>query len=252
MAYNHDSLLYKTESFYDITDILRQIQSNNKRHNGEKISSNSLSLWDLRRAKEISSKNKSKEKLLEKAVAILACRDHMPNWYNQVPAASGIINSDSDRKTSVDLAHWDESSHCLNLIELKWQSDTPADALREILRYGAVYLFCREHKNNLPLWNQPAMSANHVVLEIVAPHSFYYYDRGFQVALSNARNSLDKISAKLQSLGLGMTLEISSFPKDFNDLPFENGDELRNLCDTPNLTQAGEIIRNAFRDRKPV
>lgn len=62
-------------------------------------SSTSMMLWKLRRKLEISDRNDRKETILEKAVAMLAENEHMPGWFNQCPAASGIVDSAKDRKT---------------------------------------------------------------------------------------------------------------------------------------------------------
>ena len=132
-------------------------------------SSNSKMLWQLRRATDVASHNRSKETLLEKAVAMLAENGHVPGWFNQCPAASGIGDSARYRRRNIDLVHWDAAASRLSLIELKWDSDTPSKALRQILRYGAAYLFCRRHRDRLPAGEQPAISATHVALLVAAP-----------------------------------------------------------------------------------
>jgi len=42
--------------------------------------------------------------MLEKAIAILAKEDYLLEWYNQIPVASGLLNSTADRRAALDLA----------------------------------------------------------------------------------------------------------------------------------------------------
>ena len=103
--------------------------------------STSNKLWKLRRATNIRSHNPSKEIMLEKAVAMLAENGHMPGWFNQCPTASGISDSSRNRHSDVDLAYWREADGHTRLIELKWGSDSPSEAVRQVLCYGAAYVF---------------------------------------------------------------------------------------------------------------
>ena len=100
----------------------------------------SARLWELRRAAKIAPHNRSPETMLERSVAMLAQRGHMPCYFNQCPAASGIFGADSDKRTNVDLVRWSDSEKYANLIELKWESGDPHAALSQIVRYGMLYL----------------------------------------------------------------------------------------------------------------
>lgn len=143
----------------------------------------SKKLWELRRACDIASHNKSSETLLEKAVAMLAARGQMPGWFNQCPTASGITDSSMNRqgskavnkKSNVDLVHWDEANKHAHLVELKWEGDAPTSALRQILRYGAAYIFCLVHIGQLDFTTESLIEKNirHVSLEVVAPAKYY-------------------------------------------------------------------------------
>lgn len=82
---------------------------------------------------------------------MLAENGHMPGWFNQCPAASGIGDSSKTRHSNVDLVHWRGSDGQAALVELKWTSNRPSEALQQILRYGAAYLFCRRHRDRLPV-----------------------------------------------------------------------------------------------------
>ena len=133
----------------DIVEILDRMQANCPRP-----SSNSRKLWQLRRTPNTVAHNRSRETLLERAVAMLADNGHMPGWFNQCPAASGIGDSARNRHSSVDLVHWRAADSRLSLVELKWDSDNPSKAVRQILRYGAAYLYCRRHRDRLPVGKQ--------------------------------------------------------------------------------------------------
>lgn len=219
-------------------------------------SSTSKMLWELRRATCILDRNPGKEKILEKAVAMLAEREHMPGWFNQCPAASGILRPTADRNASVDLVHWDESNKHARLVELKWKSDDqksddPCHALRQVLRYGAAYVFCRIHRDELPLQGRPLMDACHVSLEVAAP-ACYYHRGDFADTLKLMRNHLDAFDIGSRIDGLGMSLDALAFPKDFDQVPFADGAETEQECNTTSLTPKGENVRDAFEGLKPV
>ncbi|MCY3986663.1 MAG: hypothetical protein OXF23_06460 [Candidatus Dadabacteria bacterium] len=249
------------ENEADILKILRTIEEKYPNPG-----SKSCKLWKLRQEPEIAGGNPSLETLLEKAVAMLAHNKHMPGCYNQIPVASGIVGKNSDRRTCVDLAHWDENMDCLRLIELKWRDPKDpnkdpkrvASAVRQILRYGAAYLFCRKHKKELSIQSRSAILAKKVKLEVVAPRSFYICpgSDAFMETKKNwsiARKSLESeaMIEELKSLELTMTLHARAFPDDFK-LPFKSGDELRRYCDTRELTKKGEEIIHAFKNLKLV
>ena len=242
------SLFDGTKSMDNVTDIYNQMEANcpNPRSTSKK-------LWKLRHACDIADNNDSPEKMLEKAVAMLAARGHMPEWFNQCPAASGIIDPDSDRKSSVDLVHWDALNKHARLVELKWESDDPLHALREILRYGTAYIFCRVHRNNLPLQNRPLMDARHVSLEVVAPRGFYngYNEKDRFAQMSKSLNEF--ASSKIN--GLTMSLDALAFPESFPaefEQIFENGADVKRNCNVTPLTPEGQAVRDAFTNLTPV
>ena len=224
----------------DIVEILDRMQANCPRP-----FSNSRQLWQLRRETHVAGQNRSRETLLEKAVAMLAGHGHMAGWFNQCPAASGIGDSARHRRRSIDLVRWSPADSQLSLIELKWDSDTPSKAVRQILRYGAAYLFCRGHRDRLPVARRPAMSATHVALRVAAPRR-YYADGGFRDCLSRARESVRSIGGEPGTLGLSMSLDALAFPEWFGRLPFSDGAEVRDSCDRPELTEKGRIVVDAF------
>ena len=101
--------------------------------------SKSTKLWELRRSCKIDPcEKKSLEIMLEKAVAILAARGHMPEWFNQCPTASGITDSSISRQDSsatntrsnVNLVQWNEENKEARLVELKWEINDPPYTIR--------------------------------------------------------------------------------------------------------------------------
>lgn len=207
--------------------------------------SNSGSLWKLRQATDISSHNRSRETMLEKAVAMLADNGHMPGWFNQCPTASGIGDSSRSRHSNIDLVHWGGSGMRSRLVELKWDSDSPSEAVRQVLRYGAAYLFCRMHRNRLPVGCGSMMDACDISLQVAAP-ARYYTDSGLRHCLSRARENLARFDTRSRIGGLSMSLDVLAFPDWFDRLPFANGEEVRAECDTAELTEAGRKVRDAF------
>ena len=211
--------------------------------------SNSKELWKLRCACKISPNNRSPETMLEKAAAMLSENGYMDEWFNQCPAASGITDSSRDRASRVDLVHWLPSKQRARLVELKWNSNDPPYALMQILRYGAAYIFCRVHREKLPLRGRPLMNARHVALEVAAPRHFY---AGFDEMsrLARMRQSLDEFAAAGID-GLSMSLDALAFPEGFR-LPFRNGRDVKQQCGTHRLTAESEYIRDAFANLTPV
>lgn len=239
------SFLDGTKDMEDIGEIYKWLENNYPCP-----SSTSKALWKLRPATKISNHNKIRETILEKAVAMLAVNEHMPGWFNQCPTASGICAPLNDKKTSVDLVHWDASNKQARLVELKWESNGPRYALREILRYGAAYVFCRIHRDDLRLRCRPLMDACHISLEVAAP-ARYYHQEDFAATLDRMQNHLDAFDIGSKIDKLKMSLDALAFPKDFDRIPFANGAELKQKCNTTALTPKGEIVRDAFEGLKP-
>ena len=243
------SLFDSTEHMDDIEKIYSQMEANcpNPRSTSKK-------LWELRHACNIFSHNPYPETMLEYAVAMLAARGHMPGWFNQCPVASGITDSSKSRqdskaankKSNVDLVHWDEANKHARLVELKWESNDPLSALRQILRYGVGYLFCRVHKKELPLQGRPLIDARHVSLEVVTPRGFYngYNEKDH---FERICKDLDEFAGSKTGGTLSMSLDAFAFPDGFQ-IPFKNGGEVKQKCNTPSLTPEGREIRATFNN----
>ena len=239
------SLFDNTGGLDDIGEIYRRMEAN-----CPNPASTSKKLWELRRATNISSYNTSEETMLEKAVAILAARGHMQGWFNQCPTASGICDSLADRRRNVDLVFWNARVRYACLVELKWQSDSASEALRQVIGYGAAYVFGRMHRDKLPLEQRPLMDARHVSLQVVAPA---HYCRAPDLAgcLDRARQGLRQFDIGSRIDGLRMSIDVLALPDGF-ELPFANGDDVLSNCDREVLTEPGRMIRDAFKAARPV
>ena len=239
------SLFDGTWGLDDIGEIYRRMEANCPRP-----ASTSKKLWELRRATNISSYNTSEETMLEKAVAILAERGHMQGWFNQCPTASGICDSLADRRRNVDLVSWNERVRYACLVELKWQSDSASDALRQVIGYGAAYVFGRMHRDRLPLQQRPLMDVRHVSLQVMAP-ARYCRVPDLAGCLDRARQGLRRFDIGARIDGLRMSIDVLALP-DWFELPFTSGDDVRANCDRTVLTEPGRMIRDAFKAARPV
>ena len=237
------------ESFALISEMYEILESNYRKV-GSKPRSTSEEFWRCEPVTSINidgKKNESDEKILEKAVGVLAGKRHMPGWFNQCPVAAGISDPRKDNKRAVDLVHWSKSDSRMRLIELKWKSDSPLYALFEVLEYGLAYIFCRIHQKELPLQCPSLMDVRRLSLEVVAPRQFYarHDKKDFFAQMCKSLNEF--ASSKIN--GLSMSLDALAFAKDFPaefERMFENGDDVKQNCDTQQLTSEGQTVRDAF------
>jgi hypothetical protein len=187
----------------------------------------SLMNWKLRRQTEINPINKSPEILLERAITILAERGLLPEWYNQLPIASGLLDDKSDKRAAVDLVRL--NGNCAELIELKWASDTPTYAAFEILRYGLAFLFCRKMQERFQYHDYPLMKLERISLRVLAPCE--YYGTSDLAFLQNTMGIAVERLFREQGALFGDFLFLS-FPPQFR-LPFRTGAEVAALKDLP-------------------
>ena len=215
-----------------------------------RLRSRSAKLWSCRRETFISGHNASAETMLEKAVAMLANHGHMPNWFNQCPVATGVVDPRADRRRCVDLVNL--SHEQARLVELKWGSDNTAVALFQVLEYGLAYLFARLRRRDLGLEARPIMqdSVTSVRLEVVAPKAFYEAD-GAAWLVARLDQALAGLAAKRSSGAWSMGLSVLAFPERLRKVPFETGADVERKCDTDTLTREGRTLRDAFDDLTP-
>ena len=175
----------------------------------------------------------------------------MRGWFNQCPTASGIGDHSRDRRRNVDLVHWSEANRHARLVELKWRSDHPSEAVQQVLGYGAAYVFCRVHRDRLPLRRGSVMDARHVSLLVVAP-ARYCRATDLPGCLARARQGLKRFDIGSRIDGLSMSLDVLAFPDWFDQLPFADGADVLASCDDAELTDPGQKIRDAFAELNSV
>lgn len=237
------SFFDRTQEKFGISEILRQIEAN-----CPEPRSNSKALWKLRRETYIKPDNPRSETMLEKSVSMLAENGHMPEWFNQCPTASGIGDSSRNRHSNVDLVRWDETDRSAWLVELKWGSDTPSEAIQQALRYGAAYLYCRKHRDKLPVMDRPILDANQITLCVLAPAHFYRNDPELANSFKKAHKGIKKLNARPPVAGVSMSIEVLALPESFSALPFKNGEQVKKSCDQAELTSTGRQVRDAFKN----
>ncbi len=177
--------------------------------------------WRIKRQITLASKNKSPEVVLERAIAILGESGELGNWYNQIPVASGMVDDKADKRAAIDLICIQDRN--VDLVELKWGSDTPAFAAFEILQYGLAYLLCRDKKSIFGYEDKKLLQVECVTLQVLAPIKFYAsYDLGFLAV--GIRDGLERLCVDRDD-GLKMNFEFLSFPDDFQ-LPFSSGEDV--------------------------
>lgn len=203
-------------------------------------------LWCCRRKTYLDDDHISQETLLEKVVAMLAHEDHMPEWFNQCPVATGITDSHKDRRRAVDLVHLSDGK--ARLVELKWNSDTPVSALFQILEYGLAYIFSRLHMREFQLEKRPLINVERLGLEVVGPREFFMKQKlsNFFPVVDVMDKAVSKFAAERTGGTLSMSLGSFSFPEEFDRIPFENGREVREKCRNGILSEQGAMVCNAF------
>ncbi len=180
--------------------------------------------WVLRVAPEFTAHpTQHKEKQLQKQIAIYLENE---GWGNDVPTASGLVNA-RGRQMNIDLAHRVDGG--FELIELKLESNTPYDAALQVLRYGAVYMLYRlepELARRFKLHSM--MRAKHIVLEVLAPHS--YYSRG-DVDLRCLEMQLDhevETFGERRNAGVALSFRFMAFAPDFT---YQPGMDCESICE---------------------
>lgn len=172
-------------------------------------------------------------------------------WTNQVPTSSGLTGHSFDKVRNIDLVHKLGDRQC-EFIELKVNSDTPLYAAIEILTYGCLYLFSRQHllalKYDAPKQHE-LLRMSRIHLGVLAPHSYYapyapspgkpykVYNLGWLEDYLN--DALRQIIRDFSHLDLIMDFRFESFPPDFTWRPSQ-----RKMPD--------EAIQMAVRNRQRV
>ncbi len=123
--------------------------------------------WRWEKKPKISPNNRNPETVLEKAIVNATGND----WTNQIPVASGLTSSTSQKHAAIDMAR-EISDKEYEFFELKVTSDTPLKAAMQLMRYGLLYLFIRREGIDS---HQDLMQANKIQLSVLAPNDYYYH-----------------------------------------------------------------------------
>jgi hypothetical protein len=121
-------------------------------------------------------------------------------WVNQVPVASGLVDPHADGSRKIDLVH--KCGDAYEFIELKIDSDTPLYAAMEVLKYGVLYIFCRQDGRVSPHIHihekENLLQAKKIHLRVLAPAKYYEkYDlSGLETLETSIKNGLAKFLAQ--------------------------------------------------------
>ncbi|MCX6607168.1 MAG: hypothetical protein NTV52_26785 [Acidobacteria bacterium] len=159
---------------------------------------------------------------IEKRIAHLAVEGLLgrDQWANQIPVASGVLNSTADKKTAVDLSHRNDAGD-FDLIELKMltQSGHALFAAMEVILYGIAYLFARRNARELGyVWGETDLLAAHRVrLIVLAPAAYYggVPSTGLRSLRSALNKGLAEECARGGTPGLLMEVDFEQFGEGF-------------------------------------
>ena len=194
-----------------VGDVLARIEGNWRRRIRQQGPSNQN--WRFEQHARIASTNASRETTLERAIV-----GAMPgSWANQVPTASGLYSTMSDRHRNLDLVHRVAPGK-YEFIELKVDrdasTDTPLHAAMKLLQYGVLYIFSRLTYPMPDPLGREILAAKTVHLQILAPAGFYgsYRLDWLEVALTLG---LARTIASHRHLSLVMDFAFTAFPPEF-------------------------------------
>jgi hypothetical protein len=166
--------------------------------------------WRFDKQRNIDPKNKSREKVLEKAIVDPEITKH--NWANMIPTSSGLTGP-RGRQRNIDLAQ--RYGTIFTFIELKWLTNNPLFAAMEILQYGLIHVFSRQNMEQLHYSpdKQPCLTATHLSLWVLGPTHFYapYDVCWLQESLSTG---LRRFSQEVKPT---MDFAFQAFPKWFGE-----------------------------------
>jgi hypothetical protein len=178
--------------------------------------------WRFEKKRGISNENDSPEVGLERAIINIP-QELWPDaadWVNQVPTASGLVDPNADGSRRIDLVHKCGDKE-YEFIEIIVGSDTPLYAAIEILKYGILYVFAREHAGASRYIKKQSelLEATNIHLRVLAPANYYApynlswleksIDKGLTSFLSKRKHSLN-LEMKFRFETLSLTLTRSS------------------------------------------
>jgi hypothetical protein len=171
--------------------------------------------WKLRNTNDVKHdpENDSAEVTLERAIV----KRWPKEWTYQMPVASGLFGSTSDKRRAVDLVCL-SGNDCFDFVELKIKSNTPLHAAMEILGYGLVYLASRKDSaKNLKYGDGNSLSmmkAKAICLVALAP-SQYYEKYKLDWLERSLNDGLIKLLKQKLVTNLKMTFRFEKFSDDF-------------------------------------
>ncbi|MFT7221816.1 MAG: hypothetical protein ACI8Z1_003439 [Candidatus Azotimanducaceae bacterium] len=147
--------------------------------------------WRWKRHLDLGVANISPELSLERKIVNVGGE----NWSNQMPVASGLTGSASNKRTAVDLVHREnESSY--SFVELKVASDTPLFAAIEILLYGLMFIWSKDNSDLLGYGESlpPVLKATDVRLYVLAPEPYYdrFNPKGITLAINEGLGDINQ------------------------------------------------------------
>ena len=141
-------------------------------------------------------------------------------WFNQVPVASGLVNSVRDKKRAIDLVHLSKMNNGqYEFIELKVaqkSGGTPLLAAMEILQYGALYIFSRKNASKLgyDIDKKVLLKARDIKLVVLAPATYY---KGYWLGwLKDKINEGIKHVLEKENVQIKMEFAFQEFPATFD------------------------------------
>ena len=156
-----------------IEAIYATIENNLNKRPDRKVSSKN---WKVRSSDDNKSIKTSKHNTSDEVTLERAIVEKWPTkWTYQMPVASGIFGSNSDKRRAIDLVHSNKNGD-FEFVELKMTSDTPLYAAMEILGYGLVYLASRRDSAKNLKYNDktlPVLKAEKISLCLLAPEEYY-------------------------------------------------------------------------------
>lgn len=172
--------------------------------------------WRFEKRTEIDPEHPGPEVTLERAIS----RITDPNWVNQCPTLSGLLDS-GGRTCNIDLIRRTGTEY--TFFELKFADGTPLYAAMEVLQYGIVYLFSRIYAT--PIGYDPARleihRATHISLRVLAPSGYYPEEyRGWLRELEKTIScGLAHFIDKKHDASVTMDFAFEHFPAGFDWCP---------------------------------
>lgn len=147
---------------------------------------------------------------LERALVQASKKRGRGQWGNQIPIASGLVNSNIGRRSAIDLVRKGTGGG-YEFVELKVESNSPLYAAVEILQYGFVWLLSRRNKEALDYGVGTLLDAEDVRLNVLAPTPYYQ-----EVVLGPFQSGVSSAVSEIGGReGVSMTFRFVQFPEDF-------------------------------------